>query len=66
MCELIFKVGNRKFRPLGVLRRETREFIFLGGCEHQRMSSIPPDAFDDAFKLKERLEQQRGATREHF
>src|SRR5277367_4259777 len=33
LCELKFRVADRKFRPIGILRPETREFIFLGGCE---------------------------------
>jgi hypothetical protein len=66
MCELIFKVGARKFRPLGILDRQNRIFVFLGGCEHKRYSSIPPNAFDDALALKTQLEQGKGATREHI
>ena len=66
MCELIFKVGTRKFRPLGILDRHNKAFIFLGACEHQRMNSIPPNAFDEAFRLKVQFDQQRGATREHI
>ena len=65
MYELIFKVGSRKFRPLGVMYQDKHEFIFLGGCEHTRWYSIPADAFDEAYKLKGLLEQGRGATREH-
>ncbi len=65
LCELIFRVGNRKFRPLGVLISENREFIFLGGCEHRRFFSIPANAFDEALRLKSLFEQGRGATREH-
>jgi hypothetical protein len=65
MCELIFKVGQRKFRPLGILRRDLREFIFLGACEHQRGNSIPPNAFDDAFKLMGEFLKGKGAPRDH-
>jgi hypothetical protein len=31
--ELIFKVGKTNYRPLGILRRTERQFIFLGGFE---------------------------------
>ncbi len=65
LCELIFKVDAKKFRPLGVWYREKGEFVFLGGCEHRRFFSIPANAFDDAFRFKGLLEQGRGATREH-
>ncbi len=65
MCELIFKVGSRKYRPLGVLYQEKHEFVLLGGCEHTRWYSIPPNAFDDAYKLKTQLDGGRGTTREH-
>ena len=65
MCELVFKVGTRKFRPLGILYQDKHEFVFLGGCEHTRWYSIPAGAFDDAYKLKTQLEEGRGATRDH-
>jgi hypothetical protein len=65
MCELIFKVGSRKFRPLGVLYLEKREFVLLGGCEHRRWESIPPNAFDEAYRLKTQLDEGKGATCEH-
>jgi hypothetical protein len=66
LCELKFKVHGRKFRPLGILARENREFVFLGGCEKQGMNTIPPDAFDAAFRLKEPFEDGRGGIREHI
>jgi hypothetical protein len=66
LCELKFRVNARKFRPLGVLARDNREFVFLGGCEKHRMNTIPPDAFDSAFRLKEPFENGRGTTREHI
>ena len=65
LCELKFRVKGRKFRLIGVLSRGNREFVFLGGCEKRRMSTLPLDAFDAAFRLKESFEQGRGATREH-
>jgi hypothetical protein len=66
LCELIFNVGRRKFRPLGIVDPAAREFIFLGGCEHRRSGDIPANAFDGAFQLKLAWEQKKGATREHF
>lgn len=65
LCELMFRVERRKFRLIGILVRENREFIFLGGCEKRRTFTIPPDAFDAAFRLKELLDLGRGVTREH-
>jgi len=65
MCELVFKVGRRKFRALGMMEGGKREFVLLGGCEHTRWYSIPSDAFDAAYKLKTQLDEERGATREH-
>lgn len=65
LCELKFRVNGRKFRPLGILLPERREFVFLGGCEKQRMNTIPPGAFDAAFRLKGLFEERRGGIREH-
>jgi hypothetical protein len=67
LCELILKVGSRSFRPLGILRRETREFIFLGGCEKLGQDQTDPKgAFDSALYVKEQFDAGRGVTREYF
>jgi hypothetical protein len=67
LCELKFKVGGRKFRPIGILHAEIREFIFLGGCEKKGFfgTTDPPNAFDAALRLKEAYDRERGATRAH-
>jgi hypothetical protein len=65
LCELKFRVEGRKFRIIGIWLRENREFIFLGGCEKRKTFTIPPDAFDAAFRLKELLDRGKGTTREH-
>jgi hypothetical protein len=65
LCELILKVEGENLRPLGVLRRQQRQFVFLGGCEKHGLWTVPPEAFDNALKLKEQLDQGKGATRAH-
>jgi hypothetical protein len=65
LCELILKVEGKNLRPLGVLRQEQRQFVFLGGCEKHAFWTVPPRAFDKALKLKEQLDQGKGTTRAH-
>lgn len=65
LCQLMLKVEGRNLRPLGLLRREQRQFIFLGGCEKHPFWTVPSAAFDKALKLKEQLDQGKGATRAH-
>ena len=65
LCELILKVEGKNLRPLGVLKRELRQFVFLGGCEKHTFWTIPPGAFDKALKLKGQFDQGKGATRAH-
>jgi hypothetical protein len=67
LCELKFKVGRRRFRPIGIWLQESRTFVFLGGCEKiGRDLTVPEDAFDEALKLKQAYDLGRGDTREHF
>ena len=66
LTELILKVGRKNLRPIGLLRREQRQFIFLGGCEKHPFWTVPLRAFDNALRLKGQFEQQKGATREHI
>ncbi|HVB58595.1 MAG TPA: hypothetical protein VNE63_19500 [Candidatus Acidoferrales bacterium] len=67
LCELLLKVGKRKFRPLGILRRETREFIFLGGAEKIGQDATDPEgAFDEALRLKGKFEEGRGEVRDYY
>jgi hypothetical protein len=67
LCELILNVGERSFRPLGILRRETQEFVFLGGCEKVGQGATEPEgAFDTALHLRGQLDEGRGVTREYL
>ncbi|HEY0704254.1 MAG TPA: type II toxin-antitoxin system RelE/ParE family toxin [Candidatus Acidoferrales bacterium] len=66
LCELRLKVGKRHFRPIGVLLREERTFVFLGGCEKKgRGTTDPEQAFEIAMNLKRQLEAGKGALREY-
>ncbi len=66
LCELIFKVDGKNLRAIGVLRRESRQFVFLGGCTKFGFWTLPIGAFDKALRLKGQLDQGRGVTREHI
>ena len=66
LAQLMLKVKRKNLRPIGLLRRQEREFIFLGGCEKHPFWTIPPKAFDAALRLKAQFEQGRGAIREHW
>jgi hypothetical protein len=67
LCELLLKVGKRNFRPVGILQREIREFIFLGGAEKVGQGATDPEgAFDAALNLKRQFEEGRGVTREYL
>jgi len=67
LCELILNVGNRSFRPLGILRRATREFVLLAGAEKIGQGATDPDgAFDSALRLKRQFDEGRGVTREYL
>jgi hypothetical protein len=66
LCELRFKVGPRSFRPLGVLQRELRFFVLLGGAEKIGQDlTVPEGAFDEAFRLMGHLAEGRGAIRDY-
>jgi hypothetical protein len=56
---------RKQFRPLGILKREEREFIFLGGFQKSNNAPIPPDAYINALRYKLEYEQNRGTTNEH-
>lgn len=56
---------KKHFRPLGVLKREQQQFIFLGGFQKGNPDPIPADAFINALRYKQEYEQNRGTTREH-
>jgi hypothetical protein len=65
LSELILKVDGKNLRPIGLLRKEQRQFVFLGGCEKHTFWTVPPGAFDKALRLKEKLDQGKGATGAH-
>jgi hypothetical protein len=66
LCELRFKVGRRRFRPLGIIDKENRTFMFLCGCEKfGRGATDPEGAFEIALRLKEQFEAGRGVEREY-
>ena len=56
---------KKHFRPLGILKRHQRQFIFLGGFQKGNPGPIPVDAFTDALRYKREYEQDRGDIREH-
>jgi hypothetical protein len=57
---------TKHFRPLGILKREEQEFIFLGGFQKGRSNiPIPADAYIKALRYKKEHEQNRGTTHEH-
>jgi hypothetical protein len=65
LCELFLNVDGRSFRPLGILHRDIRVFILLGGCEKLGQDSTEPEgAFDSALRFKRQLDAGRGVTRE--
>jgi hypothetical protein len=66
MYELKFKVGRTNYRPLGILKRVERQFVFLGGCEKHGFWTVPRDAFNEAYKQKMQFEQGKGTTRAHI
>jgi hypothetical protein len=53
------------FRPVGILKREQRLFIFLGGFKKGNPGPIPLDAYTKALRYKKEYEEDRGTTREH-
>jgi hypothetical protein len=66
LCELFLNVGERSFRPLGILHRDIREFVFLGGCEKTGQGLTDPEgAFDSALEFKRQYDEGRGVTRDN-
>lgn len=58
---------RKQFRPLGILIRQEKRFIFLGGFQKGRPGSppIPSQAFTLALRYKREYEDRRGNTRVH-
>lgn len=55
-----------RYRPVGFLRPERREFVFLLGAKKWMEVYTPLDAFDQALALKEKFENGRGTIHEHI
>ena len=51
---------------MGIWRENTREFVFLVGCEKALGLYMPADAFDLALVYKNKLERGEGETCEHY
>jgi hypothetical protein len=70
LCEIRFTVEverkkKRRFRPLGVWRKDSRDFVLIGGCEKSGRMLIPPNAFELALRYKAEFEGGRGKVYEH-
>jgi hypothetical protein len=69
LCELRFTVETarvkRRFRPLGIWRKDSRDFVLLGGCEKSGRILFPSNAFELAVHYKTEFEEGRGRIREH-
>jgi hypothetical protein len=69
LCELRFTVEierkKRRFRPLGIWRKDSRDFVLLGGCEKSGRILIPSNAFDLALHYKAEFEGGKGRINEH-
>jgi len=56
---------TKRFRLVGILRRDQKEFIFLGGFQKGHSGPIPNDAWERLLKHKEDFENNRGKVRDH-
>lgn len=65
LTQLILEVNGKPFRLIGTLNRIENKFIFFGACEKHTWWTIPPNAFDNALRLKELWDQGRGNIREY-
>jgi hypothetical protein len=69
LCEIRFTVERmrrkRRFRPLGIWQKDSRNFILLGGLEKSGRMLIPSNTFDLALKYKAEFEQGKGKIYEH-
>src|SRR5260370_26953269 len=77
LCEVKFKIGKRKFRPVGFISIfpvedelnntfSAGEFVLILGCEKSGRIYIPNNAFDTALELQALyLEQSKGNIHEH-
>lgn len=66
LYEIRFKIGNVRYRPVGIFSLNYREFILLMGCEKTGGNYTPRNAFDLALDLKGMFEAGRGSIHEHF
>jgi hypothetical protein len=69
LCELRFTVitqrRKRRFRPLGVWQKDSRNFVLLGGFEKSGRELIPSNAFALALTYKADFEAGKGRLDEH-
>ena len=56
--------SKKRFRPLGIMKRQQRVFILLGGFQ-KGSPPIPKDAHTLALHYKQEYENERGSTRAH-
>lgn len=56
---------KKRFRPVGILKREEQQFVFLGGFQKSQKGPVPKDAFEKLLKHKQDFENKRGLIREH-
>jgi hypothetical protein len=70
LSEVKFSVdqGGKKriFRPIGIWRPDSQEFILILGCEKSGRIKIPSDAFDLALRYKAEFEDGKGSVHEHI
>jgi hypothetical protein len=70
LCEIRFTVEQdrkkkRRFRPLGIWRKDSRDFILLGAFEKSGRMLIPANAFDLALRAKAEFEEGKGRIYEY-
>jgi hypothetical protein len=65
-AEIIFRVENVQYRPVGCFGPSRRQFTLLVGCYKKQKVYNPPDAFDRAIKRWSLYKQGKATICEHF
>jgi len=66
LCELMFKLGSRQFRIVGIRNLEAKEFLIFGALQKgPNGTTVPERAFEDALRMKSAYEVGRGNTRDY-